>query len=57
MFTNGVRRCVLGVLLSVARREPGVNVNAVSDEHAVDAVSGNAAFNGLPVTLERCESN
>jgi anaerobic selenocysteine-containing dehydrogenase len=44
-----------GVLLSVARREPGVNVNVVSDEHAVDAVSGNAAFNGLPVTLERCE--
>jgi anaerobic selenocysteine-containing dehydrogenase len=44
-----------GVLLSVARRDPGVNVNVVSDEHAVDAVSGNAAFNGLPVTLERCD--
>ncbi|MEZ4469969.1 MAG: molybdopterin-dependent oxidoreductase [bacterium] len=37
--------------LSVAAAHAGVNVNLVSDPRAVDAVSGNAAFNGLPVRL------
>jgi hypothetical protein len=41
-----------GVLLSVARARAGVNVNIVSDDRAVDPVSGNAAFNGLPVRIE-----
>jgi hypothetical protein len=40
------------VLLSVARARAGVNVNIVSDDRAVDPVSGNAAFNGLPVRIE-----
>jgi len=41
-----------GVRLSVARRSSGVNVNVLTDDQALDAVSGNAAFNGLAVMLE-----
>jgi anaerobic selenocysteine-containing dehydrogenase len=43
---------VPGVRLGVASKHAGVNVNRVSDERAIDPLSGNAAFNGLPVTLE-----
>jgi hypothetical protein len=28
-----------------------VNVNAVTDEQEIDPLSGNAVFNGVPVTL------
>ncbi len=41
-----------GVQLSVARGNPGVNVNVLSDQRALGALSGNAAFNGVEVTLE-----
>ena len=42
-----------GVLLvGCAQNHAGVNVNVLSDDRAMDAVSGNAAFNGVPVTLE-----
>lgn len=40
-----------GVKLSVAATRAGVSVNDVSDDQFVDALSGNAAFNGLPVTV------
>jgi anaerobic selenocysteine-containing dehydrogenase len=40
-----------GVRLTVATAHAGQSVNDLSDELAVDAVSGNAAFNGLPVTV------
>jgi anaerobic selenocysteine-containing dehydrogenase len=40
-----------GVRLGVARRHAGVNVNVLSDDAARDAPSGNAAFNGIPVTV------
>jgi len=43
---------VEGVRLGVAAKHAGVNVNVVSDDRAFDPVSGNAAFNGLPVTLD-----
>jgi len=40
-----------GVRLSGATRVPGVSYNDLSEETAGDAVSGNAALNGLPVRL------
>jgi anaerobic selenocysteine-containing dehydrogenase len=40
-----------GARLRTAQRHPGVSVNDVTDELAVDALSGNAAFNGVPVEV------
>jgi anaerobic selenocysteine-containing dehydrogenase len=39
-----------GVQLRVARTRPGVSVNDLTDELAID-VSGNAAFSGIPVIV------
>ncbi|MFG3409882.1 molybdopterin oxidoreductase family protein [Streptomyces sp. NPDC048142] len=36
---------------SVARRNAGVNANALTDELVMDPVSGNAVFNGVPVSV------
>jgi anaerobic selenocysteine-containing dehydrogenase len=44
-----------GVRLAVAREHAGVNVNLLSDDAAIDAASGNVAFNGVPVTLARAD--
>ena len=44
---HGVR----GTRLSVAARNPGVNVNAVTDPSVVDPLSGNAVLNGVPVSV------
>lgn len=41
-----------GVQLQVAAVRPGVNVNLVSDQKFRDGITGNAAFNGVPVTVE-----
>jgi anaerobic selenocysteine-containing dehydrogenase len=41
-----------GVQMRTAQRHPGVSVNDITDETAIDALSGTAAFNGLPVTVE-----
>jgi anaerobic selenocysteine-containing dehydrogenase len=41
-----------GTRTEVAARHAGVNVNAVTDEQEIDPLSGNAVFNGVPVTLE-----
>jgi anaerobic selenocysteine-containing dehydrogenase len=35
----------------VAAQHPGVNVNALTDNSTIDAISGNAIFNGVPVTV------
>lgn len=40
-----------GSRLAVARQQAGVSANDITSEHHLDTVSGNAAFNGLPVTL------
>jgi anaerobic selenocysteine-containing dehydrogenase len=40
-----------GVRLSVAARNPGVSVNRVTDELAVDPLSGNAVLNAVPVQV------
>jgi anaerobic selenocysteine-containing dehydrogenase len=40
-----------GVRLRVARDHAGVNSNELTDEAAVDALSGNAVLNGIPVEV------
>ena len=40
-----------GLRMEVARGHAGVNSNVLSDESRVDAVSGNAVLNGIPVEL------
>ena len=40
-----------GVKLSVAAGAPGVSVNDLTDELAVDTLSGNAAFSGISVNV------
>jgi anaerobic selenocysteine-containing dehydrogenase len=41
----------VGTRLSVARERPGVNNNLLAPGAFVDAISGNAAVNGIPVTV------
>lgn len=41
-----------GIRLGVAARHAGVSANDLTDELLVDAVSGNVALNGVPVTVE-----
>jgi anaerobic selenocysteine-containing dehydrogenase len=43
---------VEGVRMSVAQRHPGVNSNVLADELLLDAPSGNAVLNGIPVEIE-----
>jgi anaerobic selenocysteine-containing dehydrogenase len=40
-----------GTRLTVAHQYPGVSVNDLTSEFAVDTLSGTAAFNGLPVSV------
>ncbi len=40
-----------GVKLSVATTRPGVSLNDITDRQRIDPLSGNAALNGLPVTI------
>jgi anaerobic selenocysteine-containing dehydrogenase len=42
-----------GVRLTLASALHGASYNDVSDESAVDPVSGNAALNALPVTVRK----
>ena len=41
-----------GTRLATANRHPGVSLNDLTDELAIDELSGNAALNGLPVRVE-----
>ncbi|XRQ06956.1 molybdopterin oxidoreductase family protein [Actinomadura welshii] len=41
-----------GTRTQVAHQHAGVNVNAVTDEQEIDPLSGNAVFNGVPVSIE-----
>ena len=43
-----------GVRLALAAALPGASYNDVSDEAAVDPLSGNAALNALPVSVRKC---
>jgi anaerobic selenocysteine-containing dehydrogenase len=40
-----------GTRLHTAERHPGVSCNDVTDAQYLDELSGNAAVNGVPVTL------
>ncbi len=40
-----------GTRLAVANEHPGVNTNVLSPGHFVDVLSGNAAVNGIPVSV------
>jgi anaerobic selenocysteine-containing dehydrogenase len=40
-----------GTQLRVAARHPGVSINDLTDDQAVDALTGNAAFSGVRVTV------
>ena len=42
-----------GVRLRVARAHAGASANDVTSDRHLDTLSGNAAFNGLPVTVRR----
>jgi anaerobic selenocysteine-containing dehydrogenase len=53
---HGWGHSMSGVQLSVAQLHPGVSVNCLTDERRLDALSGTAAFSGLPVWLERATS-
>jgi len=48
---HGWGHSVEGIRMSVAADHPGVNSNTLADEFEVDPLSGNAVFNGIPVTL------
>jgi anaerobic selenocysteine-containing dehydrogenase len=41
-----------GVALATAQKHPGVSVNDLTDDRFLDALSGNAALNGVPVRVE-----
>jgi len=41
-----------GIRLSVAAAHAGVSANDLTDERYLDVVSGNAALNGIPVSIE-----
>ena len=40
-----------GIRLDVAQAHPGVSVNDLTDEQHLDSLCGNAALNGVPVTV------
>jgi anaerobic selenocysteine-containing dehydrogenase len=40
-----------GVQMSIASEQPGASVNDLTDERQLDALSGNAALNGVPVEV------
>jgi hypothetical protein len=40
------------VRLSIAQEHAGVSVNDLTDDEFFDRVSGNAALNGVPVSVE-----
>jgi anaerobic selenocysteine-containing dehydrogenase len=42
-----------GTRLGVARAHAGVNSNLLTDEERIDALSGNAVLDGIPVDVER----
>jgi anaerobic selenocysteine-containing dehydrogenase len=44
-----------GAAMGVASAHAGASLNDLTDEQAVDALSGNAAFSGVPVSVTRAE--
>jgi anaerobic selenocysteine-containing dehydrogenase len=48
---HGFGQQMPGVQLGIATAYEGVNTNLLTDEYFVDAISGNVALNGVPVTV------
>ena len=48
---HGWGHLVEGIKLDVAQKHAGVNTNILTDDLFLDSVSGNAALNGVPVSL------
>ncbi|MDX1451737.1 MAG: molybdopterin oxidoreductase family protein [Oleiphilaceae bacterium] len=44
------------IQLSIAKKQPGVNVNVLTDDSFVDRLSGTSALNGVPVTVIKAGS-
>ena len=44
-----------GVKLGVATEHPGVSMNDLTDDSLIDAVSGNAVLNGIPVSVSQSD--
>ncbi|MCO6486875.1 MAG: molybdopterin oxidoreductase family protein, partial [Phaeodactylibacter sp.] len=42
-----------GVKMEVARAHPGASINDLTDQTRIDELTGNAAFSGVPVRIER----
>jgi anaerobic selenocysteine-containing dehydrogenase len=42
-----------GSRIEVAQQHAGASINDLTDNHAIDALCGTAAFNGTPVTVIR----
>ena len=39
--------------MSTAAKQPGISINSLTDEHRIDQLTGNAAFNGTPVAISK----
>ncbi|WP_034213814.1 molybdopterin oxidoreductase family protein [Actinoplanes subtropicus] len=48
---------VPGTRLAVAAEHPGVNSNVLTDELAIDRLSGNSVLNGIPVAVKAAGKN
>ena len=44
-----------GIRMGIAQEHAGVSCNDITDELALDELSGNAAVNGVPVTVSASE--
>ena len=45
-----------GTRLEIAEQHPGTSANDLTDEEAVDELSGNAVLNGVPVQVQKIRS-
>ncbi|MCH8543591.1 MAG: molybdopterin oxidoreductase family protein [Alcanivorax sp.] len=45
-----------GIRQQIAAEHPGVSVNDLTDDQRIDMLSGNAALNGVPVTVTRAHA-
>jgi len=50
---HGWGHSVDGIELNIAKKHAGVNTNILTDDYFLDSVSGNAALNGVAVSLSR----
>ena len=46
-----------GVKMSIATKQQGVNCNELTDSKLIDQLCGNAALNGVPVTVSNAQAS